>query len=265
MQPYWLNRLGAFAAAALAGLTLTTAASRAADSEGMFGIHMGEDIAALTVGGVIEPHLYRLLVVDQPNRFFPYYQVRHHPATGVCMVAGVTPIIIDSGPAEELHRYFDEIKQALEAEYGKTKTIDRVIPNNQGEWRRHFMNFLKDDKAILAARWSYNQGHDLGQEKREILLVADGVSSSQAAIILQVKFNNYVECIRAMQREGDNAESEMREPRTVRVFRGNQEPEPSKAAESADTSDKEAATDVAESSEAEQPTEPDEGETPPPF
>lgn len=166
-----------------------------------FGLDMGADKSSLDIARNIKGTLYLLGNVPELRVGFIHYEARVHAATGVCMVAAITDPFDTAGDGEALRARFYALKPALDAELGEARVIDRVIPGNSDMYRDHFTTFLRQQKAVLAARWSFNNGHLLGRQVSEVLLIAQPVTRLTVALILQVKYNNYFECTRAEARD----------------------------------------------------------------
>jgi hypothetical protein len=170
-----------------------------AQEKATFGVKMGDPISNYQVIKEIKPYLYRIKNVPSLQEEFPLYFIRHHESTGVCLVSGSGwPIETDSS-GTQLKAEFDVMYQKISERFGNGKLSFYVTNGNTNLWKKHFMSKLQRQEAVLAGRWSYRNGSKMVGQVLEVLLFASGLGYGKGQINIQLKFNNYNECLKAQR------------------------------------------------------------------
>lgn len=165
----------------------------------LFGIGMGESVTSLNVAREGETvGIYHLAGVPDPDRDFNNYMVRSSAPTGVCMVTAISQPIISDPDGKQLREEFVRLRTKYAEIFGEPRTHDYILAGDTQLWAHLFATKLQRHEAILAARWTYNNGNVMGDKIMELILTVQPAGRAQGVLVLQAKLNNYRECMRAV-------------------------------------------------------------------
>ena len=179
---------------------------------GFFGVNMGDGLEKYNRLRNKSRTIYQLNHAPEPLEDFYGYIIRHHESTGVCMVTGTTRSFRSQSNGKQLKEKFHEIVDRIKPRLGNARLSDYVIKGSTRLWAEHFMTKLVAKEGVLAAKWDHHSKATLGEDIKEVLLLAAADTGSEGFFHLQVKFNNYDTCINALKID---EQSDKRNLRTI--------------------------------------------------
>jgi hypothetical protein len=160
-----------------------------------FGIKMGAKKGEL---GPIRKELPDFMValesVPKPHPDLESYVVQVTPQAGVCFVKGIGKTISTSVYGTEIKSNFNSLRDQLESVYGRSKSMDTLLPNSIWNEPKDFMMGLLKKERILAARWSTKDGLQLKPGITSVFLGVSALSQEKAYAVVEYYFDNTGAC-----------------------------------------------------------------------
>lgn len=173
---------------------------------GPFGLDMGMTLK--DIGGKPEKVAngkYKLTSVPKPHSAFESYIVQVAPKGGLCWIKAIGKDIQTSAYGIELKSAFNDMKGKLEKTYGKHNITDQLMPGSIWNEPNEFMMAMIKKERYLMAIWNADNGSTLGDNIKQIVLIASPSSRDTGYISIEYSFSNEEACEAELAAQEDGA------------------------------------------------------------
>jgi hypothetical protein len=191
--------------ALVASLLAFAAKGSETEKAGPFGIWKGEADSEVQIESEIDHFLYKLKTVPRPHPSFDVYAVVLTPATGVCKVIAVSPVIDNDAFGNSTRSAFATVEEQLSEVYGSGKMYDFLHAGSIWEDEKYWaMSFAQNERSY-AKIWSEESKASLKDDITDVVLEVISAGHNALQIRLHYEFYNMEDCKKAMKEEGKGA------------------------------------------------------------